>query len=259
MGKTRVNSALMLTFLLFGVLVLALVGGFGRQFFSRQSIEPPQDRFLRAVYVLQMMGGPATAETIAIPKRLKTSDATESLLHHPDRTFVLRSLAADLASLREEHGISEAALFEAYARVDLGETGKASSLLSAYVADHPYKAGQYALLCSLLQDLQEYRGLLLICAEWRGRDPECRADRLTYTWLALCRLGRFLEARDLMLRDGDCLEWRRFLYAARAAQAAGKRDEAGKLTDTAAQSPAYAPPSAEALRQELLSMDFEGK
>ena len=258
MGKTRVNSALTLTFLFFVLLVLAMAGLFGRQFFSRQSQEPPQDRFLRAVYVLQMLGGPAAAEDITIPKRLKSSDATESLLHHPDRLFVLRSLAAELAALREEH-IPEAALFEVYARVDLGEVDKARNLLSAYVAEHPYQARQYALLCSLLEQLRDYSGLLLICAEWRGHDAACRADRLTYTWMALCKLGRFLEARDLMLRDGDCLEWRRFLYAARAAQAAGKKDEAVKLVGTAAQSSGYAQANAEALRQQLASMDFEGK
>lgn len=256
MGKTRTKSAWIWLILLAALLILGSQWISGRHFFSRQQVESPQDRFLRAVYVLQTLGGPAAAEDILIPGRLKTSDAAESLRHHPDKVFVLRSLAAELASLKGE--IPKAALFEAYARVDLGDLEQARKLLSAYVAEYPYRAGQYALLCSLLEELREYDALLLICAEWRERDPACRADRLASTWLALCGLGRFSEAKDLMLRDGNCLEWRRYFYAARAALAAGEQDEGARLGEIAArEAPSRA--DGEALRLRLQAMDFQGR
>ena len=236
--------------------ILGSVWFFGRDFFSSQSVEPPHDRYLRAVYVLQTLGGPAASEDIPIPGRIKTSDAAESLRHHPDKVFVLRLLAAELASLKKD--IPEAALFEAYARYDLGDLGQARKLLSAYVAEHPYRAGQYALLCSLLEEAREYDTLLLICAEWRERDPACRGDRLDSTWAALCGLGRFSEAKDLMLREGDCLAWRRYVYAALAAQAAGSTDEAGKLEALAARD-APSPADVETLRMRLQVRDFTGR
>ena len=253
MGKTRGKSVWIWAVVLIVLSVLAVVGGNGRQFFSRQSVESPHDRFLRAVYVLKALGGPAAAEEVSIPRRIAVSDAAESLLHHPDRHFVLRSLVAELTSLKET--LPEAALFEAYARADLGETRQASSLLSTYVVEHPYQARHYALLCSLLETLRDYRALLLICAEWRERDAACRSERLPYAWLALCGLGRFVEARDLVLKEGDCLEWRRYFYASRAALAAGNTGEANTL---AAEGTGAAPNpgEAEALRLRLQSIDF---
>jgi hypothetical protein len=239
-------------------MLLGMAVLFGRYLFSTQAQEPPEDRFLRAVYVLQKLGGPAAAEVVDIPRRIRVHDDTESLLHHPDKVFVRHLLASELESLQAE-GIGEAALFEAYVRADLGENTRARNLLIAYVAEHPYQPRHYILLCSLLEKRKEYGTLRIICAEWRAKDARCLPERVTFSWLALCHLGRFAEARDEVLRTGECLDWKRFVYAARAAHALGDEAEAALYIEKAEGSADYAPSVAEALYQRLAFMDFEGR
>lgn len=258
MGRTRVKSAWLWTGLCAGLLLLGMTALFGRYLFSTQTQEPPEDRFLRAVYVLQKLGGPASAESVDIPRKIRVHDDTESLLHHSDKVFVRHLLAAELEALQDE-GIEDAMLFEAYVRADLGENDRAKALLIAYVAEHPYQARQYILLCSLLERLGEYSTLRTICAEWRAKDSACLPERVTFTWLALCRLGRFAEARDMVLLRGDCLGWKRFVYAARASQALGLGEEAAFYVKMAEESVDYVPSVAEALFQRLSFMDFEGE
>lgn len=258
MGRTRVKSAWIWTGLCAGLILLGMAALFGRHLFSTQAEEPPEDRFLRAVYVLQKLGGPAAAEDVDMPWKIRVHDNTESLLHHSDKVFVRHLLAAELETLQAE-GIEEAALFEAYVRADLGENARAKNLLIAYVAEHPYQNRHYVLLCSLLDKLKEYGTLRTICAEWRAKDAACLPERVTFTWLALCHLGRFAEARDFMLLNSDCLGWRHLVYAARAAQALGYDEEADGYMKMAEEGADYVPSVAEALRQRLSFMDFAGE
>ncbi|MDR1359391.1 MAG: hypothetical protein LBJ82_00270, partial [Deltaproteobacteria bacterium] len=228
---------------------------FRPQFFSRGQTDAPEDRFLRAVYLLQRLGGPAREESVDIPPRIRLADATESLAHHPDTIFVLRVLAGDLAALAAE-GLDRARLFEAYARMGLGQPETAGKLLAEYVAERPYEERHYALLCSLLEETGDYRNMLLISTEWRDRDPVCRENRLIFTWLALCRTGRLAEARRLLERDGACLGWRQYLYAARTSLAEGRPEEADPLLDMAKNSPGASAEARELLWQGLLRMDL---
>jgi hypothetical protein len=253
----RIKRRLLPGILLAACLAAAVWGVFGPHLFSQGRGDPPEDRFLRAVYLLQQMGGPATEEPVDIPRRIRASDAAESLLHHPDAIFVLRTLANDLAELAAQ-GMERAVLFEAYARIGLGEPKAAGKLLARYVAEHPYEERHYARLCSLLEETGDYQTLLLISTEWRDRDPICRENRLIFTWLALCRTGRLVEAGNLMNREGICLGWRRHLYAARTSLATGRAGEADRLRALAKSSGDVRPEDIEVLWQSLLQMDVPG-
>jgi hypothetical protein len=175
------------------------------------------ERYYRAVSVLQYMGGPAAEDPVAVPRRIASCDATESLQHHPDKIFVLRTIADDLHSL--SGAVQDAPLFEAYARLSLGEREKAADLLYAYLSTVPYKERHYALLASLLCEQREYTTLYLVCREWMERAPSCLSQRAIFTWTALFALGRYADARDAMLESGGCMGWKSYLYAARAALA----------------------------------------
>ncbi|MDR2077157.1 MAG: hypothetical protein LBP61_09575 [Desulfovibrio sp.] len=255
MKKARIKSLLLPILLVLAALAAGTWGLFGSHLFSRGSGDSPEDRFLRAVYLLQRLGGPATEETLPIPRRIRISDAAESLAHHPDTIFVLRTLANDLTALATE-GMEQAVLFEAYARIALGETRAAGDLLTRYVAEQPYEERHYARLCSLLEETGNYQDLLLISLEWRDRDPVCRENRLIFTWLALCRTGRFPEAVRILKREGACLDWRRYLYAARVSLATGRTEETNRLRALAQDSAGARPEAVEALWQRLLQLDL---
>lgn len=184
----------------------------------------PEERYYRAVYVLQSLGGPAAAEKEAIPPRVIYTDATESLLHHPDKILVLRHVADQLSAAEQDH--PKAALFEAYARLALGERERASALLMRYVVESEYDAGHYAMLCESLRGLGDMTSLLLIGREWEEREEGCRKDRAQYLWVALYNLGRYADAEAFAAGRAACLGWQAGVFAAKAALAQGKHETA---------------------------------
>ena len=191
----------------------------------------PQEQYLRAVFVLQSMGGPASSEPETIPARIERMDETESLLRHPDRILVLRRIADDLEEVRPT--MPKAALFEAYARIALGQRGRAAALLNAYVVDAPYNAAHYALLCDLLHGEGEDSALLMIVKEWQERDRACRDDRARYAWTALYNLGRYAESEETARRQSACLGWRASVLRAKSLMAEEREEEAAELLDAA--------------------------
>jgi tetratricopeptide (TPR) repeat protein len=193
---------------------------------SRGESAGADDRYYRAVYVLQRIGGPAAAETEAIPRHVALADETESLLHHSDKILVLRRIADTLAETGQSR--PKAPLFEAHARLALGERRRAANLLLRYVAENGYVPGHYSLLCESLYALSDFLSLLLICREWEERDPGCREDRSRYLWAALYTLGRYADAEASMQKEEACLGWRAGVYAAKAALAAGNPGKAEK-------------------------------
>ena len=212
-----------------GIAALAALAGGGLYtlVFRTAGGQQPEDSYYRAVYVLQRLGGPAVLEQEKIPARVPYQDATESLLHHPDTIQVLRRLAADLAAANRDR--SRASLFEAYARLALGEREQATALLTRYVVENEYTARHYALLCENLYALGDYTSLLLISREWSSRDASCREDRAYYLWATLHNLGRYADAARSVQGQEDCLGWRAGVYEAKSLLADGRSDQAESL------------------------------
>lgn len=191
--------------------------------------EVPLARYYRAVYVLQKLDENACKEDEEIPVRVMYSDATEDLLHHPDRILVLKHIAGELAQVRKEK--PKALFYEACARLALGDRTATVKLLSAYVIDNTYNAGHYALLCRTLYELGDNKSLLLICREWNERAPDCHEGRLRFTWTAQFNLERYADARLLMQEAENCLGWRAVVYDAKAALAESGEREAKQLLE----------------------------
>ncbi|MDR2488789.1 MAG: hypothetical protein LBD42_04780 [Desulfovibrio sp.] len=191
----------------------------------------PHERYYRAVFVLQNLGGSSANEREDIPRRIPYADATENLLHHPDKIFVLGHVAEELAQVRRE--VPKAALFEAYARLDLGDRRNAARLLTSYVIENDYNGGHYALLSRILHELGDYPSLLLICREWSERDPSCRADRARFTWISLHNSEQYGQAENFVLAEENCLGWQAPVYAAKSIWDAGKEHESGRLIENA--------------------------
>ncbi len=208
-------------------LSLALAAALSAFIFRSPGGTVPHARYYRAVYVLQRMDPSAALEPANIPAQVIRTDDTESLLHHPDKLFVLRELAADLSSFAGV--MPDAPLFEAYARRALGEPREAAGLLSRYVFETPYQARHYELLCEMLLESADYASLLLICGEWRERDPVCLPRRAVYAWAARYGLGRYAEAAQAIQNAISCIGWEGKVYAARALAADGREDAAKAL------------------------------
>ena len=186
-----------------------------------------RETFLRAVYVLRSFSSHARQESLAIPKRVVTADATESLLRHHDSKLVLRQIAGDLAAIGNRH--EDAALHEAYARLELGQNREAAALLETYVGTAPFEARRYALLCKTLRGLDEWLTMYIIAKEWAERDSACRAEQVEAEWQALYGLGRYAEAAALAGKQAPCLGWSAGVYEASAINAMGKNKEAAAL------------------------------
>ncbi len=187
----------------------------------------PLESYYRAVYLLQRLGGPAAEEAEAVPGRVPYLDETESLAHHPDTIQVLQRAAEELAAA--EGLRPKAPLFEAYARLALGERERAAQLLTRYVAVNSYEARHYALLCETLYSLSDYSSLLLICREWAERDAACREERAYYLWAALHNRGRYADAARSAAEGRACLGWRAEVYGAKSLFEAGDAGQAEKL------------------------------
>lgn len=190
---------------------------------ASRRVDPVALEYYRSVLVLQTMVPRAAEEKEEIPPQMRHHDSTESLLHHSDDIFRLRAIASSLREVGSAY--PRARLFEAYARLGLGEKDTAAALLSAYVAESPYEPRQYGLLCELLQESGDAAALYLITQEWLDHDSSCREDRLLYTWVALSRMGRHRDAALLMEGGRSCMGWRAALYSARSLLALG--DEKG--------------------------------
>jgi hypothetical protein len=185
------------------------------------------ERYLRAVYILQSLGGPAAEEKEDIPLRIVYSDQSEDLLHHSDKILVLERSAGELAALG---GIfPKAGLFEAYARMSLGEHEAAARLLSRYVAENEYRPAYYALLCDNLAESADYVSLLLYCREWKEKDPSCNRIRSRYMLAALYKTGSCKDVASRAPAESACLGWEAEVYAAGAAQACGDEEDARRL------------------------------
>ncbi|MDR3176066.1 MAG: hypothetical protein LBU06_05995 [Desulfovibrio sp.] len=216
-------------FLIAVVCFSALAAVLATRFFSCGTVVSSQarDRYYRSVYILQSLTEVASGEKAAIPSGIVYSDETESLLHHPDKILVLGRIAEDLASLRAE--FPEAWLFEAYARMALGERAEAARLLARYVAENEYRPAHYALLCENLAESGDYVSLLVFSREWKEKDPACNRDRSRHVLAAFYNSGRFDEALEAAREEGACLGWEAEVYAAKAFLGQGDEDHARQV------------------------------
>lgn len=202
------------------------IGGLCYRVASSPSIVP-QKRYYQAVFVLQKLCPIAAQEEEIIPAAIKFADDCESLLHHTDKILVLRHVADELAAVKAE--VPKAALFEAHARLALGERKHGSHLLAQYVIENDYSPAHYALLCENLYALRDYAGLLLMCREWAERDASCRQDRAQYLWMSLYNLNRFSDATIALEKNADCLGWKAVVFSAKTLLAQGKERQAEQI------------------------------
>lgn len=186
------------------------------------------NRYYRAVAVLQSLDKGARQEKEVIPQEIYSQDETESLIHHPDELYVYKVVAAELAGLDQE--IPRAKLFEAYARLALGQTLQGAQLLMDYVADaEEGEDRHYLLIVENLATLEDWTSVYIICLEWEEKRSECSQVRALYEWKALTELKRHETALHSLSRSESCLDWKFPVYEAMSTYSLGQKKQAKQI------------------------------
>ena len=186
------------------------------------------NRYYRAVAVLQSLDKGAAKEKEVIPQEVYSQDETESLIHHPDELYVYKVVAAELASLDKD--IPRAKLFEAYARLGLGQTLQGAQLLMDYVAEAEESEDRhYLLIVENLAALEDWTAVYIICLEWEEKKSDCLQVRALYEWKALTELKRHETALLALARNENCLGWKFPVYEAMSTYSTGQKKNAKKI------------------------------
>lgn len=209
----------------------ALIFIFSLQPVHLKAKEPTKDdynTYYKAVIVLKSLDRNSQEEPEYIPRGLSWTDEVESVLHHPDSRYVLRSVANDLAGLSDS--FPKARLFESYARLALGDVKTASKLMVDYLgAVATSEPRHYEILTENLLTQEDWLSLYIISLEWAERHPACEEKRISYIWASLRGLKRYKEASKMAQENKKCLGWKWSLYTAIAAFDSGDRSEGEKF------------------------------
>ena len=209
-----------------GLFLLAMSGG-------AHAAETVQTRYLRAVYVLRTLDPSLAAGTLAVPRRIITDDTTNTLVQHPDKIFVLDSMARELESLSRNKGMGDADFYAAQAYGKLGQRSNAARAMGRYLLISPYQAENYLLLVRWLYENSDYAAMRAAAADWRTRDPACNEKRLVYVWGSYLAQGQPQDALNA-LNNSACNGWRPQVMAARSTLDLGSAGAAEHMVDAAA-------------------------
>ena len=177
--------------------------------------EPVQTRYLRAIYVLRTLDPSLAVGSFSIPRRIITDDTANTLVQHPDKIFVLDSMAQELESLSRNKGMSDADYYAAQAYNKLGQRSNAARTMGRYLHTAPYQAENYFFLVRCLYENSDYTAMRKAAADWEARDPACNEKRLVYTWGSYLAEGKAQDALNAV-NASVCSGWRPQVLAARS-------------------------------------------
>ena len=185
-------------------------------------------RYLRGVHVLRTMNPGDHWPVVTVPRQVRNHDTTSALLAHRDRTFVLESVARDLAAAAKTGTWPEAGYYAAHALAYLSRHAEAAEAMKDYLAKAPFRDEDYLFLVRELYASPDYRAAIESARQWQLRDnaiDACSEERLTYVWGSLHNLGLYREAMEEVLSD-PCASWRGQLFFARSGMELGDVDGA---------------------------------
>lgn len=178
-------------------------------------------RYLRAVHVMRHLYPVENWPAVSVPRNIRTDDMTNALIKHQDTSFVLSTVARDLAKASSSGKFPEAGYYAAYAFSRLGDHAAAATVLKSYIAKAPFKGEYYLFLVKELYAAKDYTGVRNAARVWQRLDvteDSCSEDRLMYVWGSFYAVGRHRDAMESVLSD-PCASWMGQLFFARSSLA----------------------------------------
>lgn len=175
-------------------------------------------RYLRGVHVLRTMNPGDHWPAVTVPRQVRNQDTTSALLAHRDRTFVLETVALDLAAAAKTGVWPEAGYYAAHAFALLSRHAEAAKAMEKYLAKAPFRDEDYLFLVRELYATPDYKATLESARLWQIRDNNldmCSEERLTYIWGSLQNQQLYREAMEEVLSD-PCASWRGQVYFAKS-------------------------------------------
>lgn len=178
-------------------------------------------RYLRAVHVMRHLYPGEHWPAVSVPHKIRMDDTTNALVKHQDTSFVLSTVARDLALASSRGKFPEAGYYAAYAFSRLGDHVSAAKVLKSYIAKAPFKDADYLFLVKEIYAAKDYSGVRDAARAWQRLDTAedaCSEDRLMYVWGSFHATGRHREAMESVLAD-PCASWMGQLFFARSSLA----------------------------------------
>ncbi|MDR3074176.1 MAG: hypothetical protein LBV01_05580 [Deltaproteobacteria bacterium] len=195
--------------------------------FIPATVQAARDRtqscFFRGVYLLRQISPGEHWPKTVLPRGIGSDDATNALLMHPDRSFVLAAVLRDLETAAGSGKYPQAGYYAAHAAALLGRHQEAAASMQAYLGKAPFRELDHLFLVRELYAATDYPGVLEAARQWQLSDTAgdgCSEDRLVYVWGSLHAEGRHREAMDAVL-SAPCASWRGRLLFARSRLALG--------------------------------------
>ena len=190
-------------------------------------------RYLRGVHVLRTMNPGDHWPAVVVPRQVRTQDTTSALLAHRDRTFVLETIAHDLAAAAKTGHWPEANYYAAYAFAFLSRHTEAAEAMKKYLSKAPFRDQDYFFLVRELYAMHDYKAVVESARRWQSHDNNldvCSEERLTYIWGSLQNQGLYREAMEEVLSD-PCASWRGQIYFAKSSLDLGDTEGALSRVD----------------------------
>ncbi|MCC8194419.1 MAG: hypothetical protein LIP28_07225, partial [Deltaproteobacteria bacterium] len=176
-------------------------------------------RYLRGVYVLRNLNPDGDRPGVTVPRQVRTHDTTSALLAHPDKTFVLESVARDLTAAMKTGKFPESGYYAAQALAMLGKHAEAAAAMQSYLAAASFREDEYLFLVRELHAAAAYAEVITAAREWQARAADsghlCSEERLAYAWGSFQARGMYREAMEEVLSD-PCASWRGQVFFAKS-------------------------------------------
>jgi len=186
---------------------------------SRAAQEALSLRYFRSVHVVRQLAPGNHWPTVTVPAKVKTHDTTNALLAHPDKSFVLESLARDLEAVVKTKNFPESGYYAAQTLAMLGKHAAAADAMKTYLPHAPFRDDHYLFLARELHTAGAYNTVITTVQQWQtlgnAAGKLCSEERLAYAWGSFQALGMHREAMEEILFD-SCDSWQGQVFFAKS-------------------------------------------
>ena len=176
-------------------------------------------RYFRSVHVVRQLVPGSLWPAVTVPSKVKNHDTTNALLAHPDKSFVLESLARDFEAAVKTKKFPESGYYAAHTLAMLGRHAAAADAMKTYLPNVPFREEHYLFLVRELHAAEAHNAAITAVRQWQSLGNAtgkfCSEERLAYAWGSFQALGMYREAMEEVLSD-PCGSWQGQVFFAKS-------------------------------------------